>query len=245
VGGNSVWYRIVPQETAVLRIYINATSAANYFNTLLAVYKGTNPSDFNLVAENDDMGYTTMSEVTLTVKPGNMYYVAVDGFNNDGNIATGNFRIRFEKLAVPMNDTELVGPHMRFPSKETGFAAGTNRNATKDAGEPNLTANVGGKSVWYAWTAPQSRGPAALRADTRAVLRARWHASRCRRRPGPAGIRAARSRPGLAAPRPHSPLRRPPPGRSAPRPAPARYSRRGAARRPRPRAAPGAASRRW
>ncbi|HEX8369238.1 MAG TPA: VCBS repeat-containing protein [Pyrinomonadaceae bacterium] len=156
-GGNSVWYRIVPQETAVLRIYINATSAANYFNTLLAVYKGTTPSDFNLVAENDDMGYTTMSEVTLTVKPGNMYYVAVDGYNNDGNIATGNFRIRFEKLGVPMNDTPDIGPHMRFPSTERGFAAGTNRNATKDADEPNLTVNAGGKSVWFAWTAPQSR----------------------------------------------------------------------------------------
>jgi hypothetical protein len=157
LGGNSVWYRIVPQETAVLRIYISATSAANYFNTLLAVYKGTTPSDFNLVAENDDMGYTTMSEVTLTVKPGNMYYVAVDGFNNNGNVATGNFRIRFEKLGVPMNDTTDIGPHMRFPSEASGFAAGTNRNATKDAGEPNLTANVGGKSVWFAWTAPQSR----------------------------------------------------------------------------------------
>lgn len=156
-GGNSVWYRIVPQEAAVLRIYISATSAANYFNTLLAVYKSTTPSEFSLVAENNDMGYTTLSEVTLTVKPGNMYYVAVDGYNDNGNVATGNFRIRFEKLGVPMNDLPDIGPHMRFPSESTGFAGGTNRNATKDAGEPNLTANTGGKSVWYAWTAPQSR----------------------------------------------------------------------------------------
>jgi hypothetical protein len=156
-GGRSVWYRIVPQETTVLRIYIHATSAGNYFNTLLAVYKGTNPSEFNLVAENDDMGYTTMSEVTLTVKPGNMYYVAVDGYNNEGNIASGNFRIRFEKLNAPMNDSPDVGPHMRFPSQATGFAGGTNRNATKDPGELNITANAGGKSVWYAWTAPSSR----------------------------------------------------------------------------------------
>lgn len=156
-GGNSVWYRVVPQETAVVRIYISATSAGNYFNTLLAVYKGSAPSDFNLMAENDDMGYTTMSDVTVTLKPGNIYYVAIDGYNNDGNIATGNFRLRFEKLGAPLNDSPIIGPHMRFRSQVTGFAAGTNRNATKEADEPDLTANAGGKSVWYAWTAPESR----------------------------------------------------------------------------------------
>lgn len=159
-GGNSVWYRIVPQEAAVLRIHIRATSFGNYFNTLLAVYKGTNPSDFSLVAENDDMGYNLpLSDLTLTVKPGNMYYVAVDGHRDDfGNIASGFFRIRFEKLNVPMNDLPDVSPQMSFPSaRTTNFTGGTNRNATKDPGEPNLTTNAGGKSVWYAWEAPVSR----------------------------------------------------------------------------------------
>jgi hypothetical protein len=33
---------------------------------------------------------------------------------------------------------------------------GTNVNATKQTGEPNHGGNVGGKSVWYTWTAPSS-----------------------------------------------------------------------------------------
>ncbi len=35
--------------------------------------------------------------------------------------------------------------------------AGTNVGATKEAGEPDHAANVGGRSVWYKWTATMSR----------------------------------------------------------------------------------------
>jgi hypothetical protein len=41
--------------------------------------------------------------------------------------------------------------------------SGTNAQATKEAGEPNHAGNPGGASVWYSWTAPQSRG---VRVDT-------------------------------------------------------------------------------
>jgi hypothetical protein len=158
IGGKSVWYRIVPQETAVVKIWIEHTSAADYMNTLLAVYKGSDPSDFNLVAHNDDMRDTTLSKVQLTVKPGNIYHIAVDGFNDNGNIATGNFRIRFEKLSAPANDMiDAWNPDARLPMSSHGFTAGTNRNATKEPNEPNITNNVGGKSVWYFWRAPASR----------------------------------------------------------------------------------------
>jgi hypothetical protein len=159
LGGRSVWYRIVPQETTVVKIWIEHTSGADFMNTLLAVYKGTDPSEFNLVAHNDDMRNTTLSKVQLTVRPGNMYYVAVDGFNDNGNIAAGNFRIRFEKLGAPANDAmiDAWNPDARLAMAPSGFTAGTNRNATKEPGEPNVTNNPGGKSVWYFWRAPASR----------------------------------------------------------------------------------------
>ncbi len=35
-------------------------------------------------------------------------------------------------------------------------ATGSNVGATKEQGEPIVAANVGGKSVWYSWTAPNS-----------------------------------------------------------------------------------------
>jgi hypothetical protein len=36
-------------------------------------------------------------------------------------------------------------------------ASGSNINATKEAGEPNHGYNPGGRSVWWSWTATQSR----------------------------------------------------------------------------------------
>ena len=36
----------------------------------------------------------------------------------------------------------------------SGTVSGTNKAATKEAGEPNHGGNSGGRSVWYRWTAP-------------------------------------------------------------------------------------------
>jgi hypothetical protein len=54
-------------------------------------------------------------------------------------------------LPAPANDnfasaTLLTGT--------TATATGNNSTATKQAGEPNIAGNQGGKSLWYAWTAP-------------------------------------------------------------------------------------------
>src|SRR4028118_491805 len=54
-GGKSVWYKIVVQETTVVKIWIDNSTAGDNLNTLLAVYKGSQPTDFNLVAHNDNM----------------------------------------------------------------------------------------------------------------------------------------------------------------------------------------------
>jgi hypothetical protein len=56
--------------------------------------------------------------------------------------------------APPANDNfanpvELNGIQLHY--------SGTNVEATKEAGEPSITSNVGGKSVWFVWTAPVTR----------------------------------------------------------------------------------------
>jgi hypothetical protein len=35
-------------------------------------------------------------------------------------------------------------------------ATGSNENATKEVGEPNIFGNPAGKSLWWSWTAPES-----------------------------------------------------------------------------------------
>ena len=38
----------------------------------------------------------------------------------------------------------------------SGSLTGTNRDATKEPGEPNHAGGPGGASIWYRWTAPNS-----------------------------------------------------------------------------------------
>src|SRR5579862_3511853 len=52
---------------------------------------------------------------------------------------------------APPNDnfasaTVIVGP--------SGTINGSNIGATLEGGEPSITGNPGGKSIWYVWTAP-------------------------------------------------------------------------------------------
>jgi hypothetical protein len=157
IGGKSVWFKVVPQQDTVLSIYIDTTSGGENLDTLLAVYKGSFPTELNKIAENDDAGLGLLSRVDIFATAGTAYLVAVDGRNQGGNVAQGNFRIRFEKTAAPRNDEVLLDSAVRLSDTRHGFIAGTNVNATKGPGEADITANPGGKSVWYIWRAPFSQ----------------------------------------------------------------------------------------
>jgi len=73
----------------------------------------------------DSAGLTTTSSATLTVQPSPV--------NN-------NFA----------NATLISGTSASISAPNT---AGINDNATKEAGEPNIGGNLGGKSLWWKWTA--------------------------------------------------------------------------------------------
>jgi len=55
--------------------------------------------------------------------------------------------------AVPVNDNFATASEL---SGREAAASGTNKDATKEAGEPNHAGKPGGASVWYSWTAPAS-----------------------------------------------------------------------------------------
>jgi hypothetical protein len=55
--------------------------------------------------------------------------------------------------APPANDN-FANAEVLSGTSDT--ASGTNVQATKQAGEPNHAGNLGGASVWYAWTAPST-----------------------------------------------------------------------------------------
>jgi len=57
--------------------------------------------------------------------------------------------------AVPPNDNFANATAISFSGSSTTLT-GFNTNATKEVGEPNHAGNIGGRSVWWKWTAPAS-----------------------------------------------------------------------------------------
>jgi hypothetical protein len=79
-------------------------------------------------------------------------------------VATGPLRVTtpggtatsagsFTALSAPANDNFAAAQGI---ANSSGTASGNNTLASKETGEPNHAGNPGGKSIWYAWTAPSS-----------------------------------------------------------------------------------------
>jgi len=142
-GGHSIWY----QWTAVSTLPVTIDTIGSSFNTLLAVYTGSNLTNLSLVASNDDIGYPTnlQSQVTFNATAGVMYDIAVDGFNG----ATGSVVLTVDQTI--QNDNFAF---CTFVGGVGGAIRGSNVGATKEPGEPDHAGNSGGASIWYCWTAP-------------------------------------------------------------------------------------------
>jgi subtilase family serine protease len=83
------------------------------------------------------------------------YGVATDGAGVSSSAATGALTV----LAPATSNNSFAAATVLTGTAVT--VTGTNVGATKEAGEPSIAGNAGGKSVWYAWTA-QSSGKVTL-----------------------------------------------------------------------------------
>ena len=141
-GARSVWYRWTPSFSGSAVV---ETCGATTFDTLLAVYVGSNVAALGQVASNDD-SCGERSQVLFTAVAGTAYSIAVDGY--DG--AAGNFTLTFGPLVAPANDNFAAAQPL---TGARGSADGTNLGATREAGEPNHGSTSPYGSVWYRWTA--------------------------------------------------------------------------------------------
>jgi subtilase family serine protease len=102
-------------------------------------------------------GVWALTTPTAGLAPGiyTYYAVATDGAGVSSSPASGLLTVLSSSIS---NDSFAAATPL------TGLAVtvtGTNVGATKEAGEPNIAGNAGGKSVWYTWTA-QANGKVAL-----------------------------------------------------------------------------------
>ncbi|QTA88123.1 C13 family peptidase [Desulfonema magnum] len=136
----SVWWKWTAPETNYFFFESFGT-----FDTLLSVYTGSDVSHLTEVANS---GYWEES-LTVLAQAGVQYHIAVDM----GDSYCGDYYLCWTIADRPENDDFASAPLL---SGDSGQATGSNKQAMKEAGEPDHGDNKGGKSVWWKWTAPRS-----------------------------------------------------------------------------------------
>jgi hypothetical protein len=143
-GGRSLWWTWTP--SADMRVTVETCGSP--IDTLLAVYTGETLSALTPVAESDALCGNDGS-VTFRALAGQTYRIAVDG--RDGAMGPITLSTGIPPANDAFVDASLLGG---FPAT----ASGTNVLAGIEPGEPAHGAVPGGRSVWWRWTAPVTRG---------------------------------------------------------------------------------------
>jgi hypothetical protein len=140
----AVWYRWTPPRSEKVVI----ETCDSEIDTLMVVYTGTAINTLTSVAASENQ-CGEQSSVVLAATAGTTYWIAVDSWGSEGGIS-----LEIRRPDPPGNDNlanaRRLGNHL--PVSVTG----TNRDATREAGEPRH-AGEGSGSVWYRWT-PQRTG---------------------------------------------------------------------------------------
>jgi hypothetical protein len=154
-GGKSVWWKWT--APAVGSVIIQTTGSS--FDTMLAAYSGSSIASLSdtLMDSNDDNGDVKTSLIGFNVTAGATYYITVDGYLGATGAASGtiilNLLYRTVPLQRPPNDDFANRIQLRGPVVNT---TGASFLASKEPGEPDHADELGGKSVWWSWTAPAS-----------------------------------------------------------------------------------------
>jgi sugar lactone lactonase YvrE len=144
-GGKSLWWKWIPPDSG----YFSFDTYGSGFDTLLAVYTGSALVSLKKITQNNDDGHNKDSSLTFHADSGTLYYIAIDGYYG----ASGDFILNWRPAVRPSNDDfqnvfELNGI--------SGQKNHSNRDATKETDEANHAGIVGGRSLWYSWTAPRN-----------------------------------------------------------------------------------------
>jgi len=94
-GGASLWWKWTSPRNA----WVSFNTAGSDFDTLLAVYVGTDLSSLDGIVANDDAGGVSQSEVWFYANAGTTYHIAVDGFGGATGVIALNWAMEGESSA--------------------------------------------------------------------------------------------------------------------------------------------------
>jgi hypothetical protein len=155
IGGHSLWWRWDAEADGEVRIDTDGSEV----DTLLAVYTGSGLPNLQPVVSNDDHGLGVTSRVRFVVTRGVSYAIAIDSMGSEARSAEGRIVLRWsfvsEPIARPANDR--FTDRFRLPDGAVPFRVeASNREATREAGEPIHAQVMGDSSVWWEWKATSS-----------------------------------------------------------------------------------------
>lgn len=154
VGGRSLWWSwTAPADGEVI-----ITTDGSDFDTLLGVYTGTSVSSLSLVSSNDDHGVFVTSRVRFETVGGTEYQIAIDGFSEGTNFSSGTvvLNLGFSAEPIPRLRNDAFADRINLEGAAVAVEW-TNVNARREPGEPLHAGMMGDTSVWWTWTAPESR----------------------------------------------------------------------------------------
>ncbi len=146
--GASIWYRWTAPSTCQFII----DTIGSDFDTILAVYTGTNLNALTPIGSNDDLPTNLQSRVVINTVAGTEYLIAVDGYPGAGGAQMGNVILNWSTPVTPGNDQF---DNAFLLAGDSGSTNGTTLGACDSTNEPRYHA-VGNFTVWYQWTAPTS-----------------------------------------------------------------------------------------
>jgi hypothetical protein len=150
---NSIWFAWTAPGTFNVRFSggtFFSTGLGEYGVARIGVYTGSSySSPLTTIAG-------SFPSVTFDAVQGTTYRIAVD-YGGATGVTFGGWA----PTGAPANDSFINAQTLNGSS---GSVLGTNKNATKESGEPNHAGNAGGASVWYNWT-PSVSGPITFNTD--------------------------------------------------------------------------------
>jgi lysyl oxidase/Ig-like domain-containing protein len=139
-GSASVWY----EWTAPGSGHLELSTEGSYFDTLLAVYRGSDLATLTLVASDDDSGWSVTSKVAFDVTPGTRYRIAVDAY--DGRGSNGVLNLQYKPMVQP-----------RFQSAEYFPPQELRLNLTGGASDSYAIETSGTTTTWTEWVRVTNR----------------------------------------------------------------------------------------
>ena len=145
---SSLWFRLDADRTGIVTL----STAGSAFDTVLAVYKGSELGKLTKVASNNDAGVGIRTSVLqFSMVAGTTYFIAIDG--NGG--ATGAYVLTATGSSLsqaPANDMAEFSTNLGNGVSFT--RSGSILGATAQSSEPALAGLPATRSVWFTYRAP-------------------------------------------------------------------------------------------